>query len=110
MTTAEKVATECKTVAETCQQYARALGNHQNDKLELKARDAQKVVTALLNAGNILSALDRFDPAGAAPEGWTRRTAYDAQGRACVTFEQATAAEATVPPPVEGYGHPDPSM
>jgi hypothetical protein len=90
-----------KRLATECQSLARQLGNHQNDKLELPARDVQKLTTTLLNAGNVMAAIDKIDPMGPPPAGWQRTSAFDGDGRLTIMFVQVDST----PPPAE-YGHP----
>ncbi len=99
--------TTARAVALECQSLARQLGNHQDDQLTLKARDAAKLVTALCNAGNVLDALDAFDPSGPAPAGYIKKLGYDPDGNVTCTFTQTPPDRPAAPPMVEGYGHPE---
>lgn len=105
------IPSQAKRIAEECQYMARVLGNHQNDQLTLKASQVTLLVTALLNAGNVLAVIDKLDPAQCnAPVGWRRTTGFDPDGRLYVQFTQLEPKDVPVqvePPPMpETYGHP----
>lgn len=101
-----QTATQARGIANECQALARLLGNYQNDRLELKARDAMRLVTVLSNAGNVLATLDEFDPSGPAPTGYAKKLGYDPDGNVTCTFTHLVPPK-VVAPMVEGYGHPE---
>ncbi len=104
ITKANKVGTECQAIA-------RELSDRQNaPETRMTHGQISRIVTAMSSAGNILTTMDRFDPAGPAPAGFEKKITYDDQGRVVVSFTQTEAPQPTVPTMPEGYGHPDPTV
>jgi hypothetical protein len=75
-------------VARECLAIAYEMAPNQNDAARLSSAYMGRVVSALVSAGNLLSALARIDPAGPAPEGFKKTTSFDAGGAVSIVFEQ----------------------
>lgn len=97
--TAVPVTSRAAGLAGECQRLARQYTDRQNaPETVLTPTAVTRLVSALTSAGNVLATLDKFDPAGPAPEGYERTISRTEDGRLVVSFTELPVPEHTETP------------